>query len=72
MELITYCTPFPYDTYALNEPTLRQEEHRSEKLITPEELGTWKITNKLIPRGFLFIWTEKELIPRVHASPAEN
>lgn len=36
-----------------------------ERLISPEELGKWPVTDKLIPKGFLFIWTEKELIPRV-------
>jgi hypothetical protein len=39
--------------------------NKGERLITPEELGRWPITDKLIPKGFLFIWTEKELIPRV-------
>jgi len=34
-------------------------------LITPEQLATWNITDGLITHGFLFVWTEKELISKV-------
>jgi len=49
-------------------PASRKEQDKKRgTLVTPEELSRWKINSKLIPRGFLFIWTEKELIPRVLA-----
>jgi N6-adenosine-specific RNA methylase IME4 len=55
----------PWDLRPPSPKGAEEEVEGPRTAITPEELGRWRITNNLIPRGFLFIWVEKELIPRV-------
>jgi len=57
-----------FEAILMNPPWYTGDQKDPSRLpgtIVPEELVKLKITDELMPKGLIFIWVEKELIPKV-------